>query len=418
MFLQKYIFFPKNKNLFLFINVFKAYKYRIYPTQAQEELLNKHIGANRFLYNLALETKQIAYSGNRVNLSRFDLQKQIPELKKECTWLKEINSQALQYALVCLDTAYNNFFKNKDGFPKHKSKHKGKQSFCVPQNVIVDQESNKLVIPKFKEGIDIMLHREIKGEIKQATITKTPTGKYFASILVETGEGVPNKKQVTEETSIGIDLGIKDFIVTSNGGKVANPKFLKQEISKLKYQQRKYSKYKGKRTKQRLTMQHERVTNQRQDFLHKLSNRLIRENQTICLEDLNVKGMTANHNLAQSIVDAGWSMFVDMLKYKSGWQGKNIIQIGRFDPSSKTCSCCGKINRELKLSDREWTCLGCGTTHDRDVNAAINIKSFAIEKHLCVGRTLKNHEELPTLVGALTHEAKSSPNGVIGSSQS
>lgn len=387
--------------------MFKAYKYRIYPTETQKELLNKHIGANRFIYNLALETKQMAYAGNKVNLSRFDLQKQIPELKEECAWLKEINSQTLQYSLVCLDTAYNNFFKNKDSFPKYKSKHKGKQSFCVPQNVIVDQKNCKLVIPKFKEGIGIILHREIRGEIKQVTISRTSTEKYFASILVETDEIAPNKNKITEETTIGIDLGIKDFIVTSSGEKVVNPKFLKEAISRLKYQQKKYSKYKGKRTKQKLALQHEKVANQRQDFLHKLSTKLIRENQTICLEDLNVQVMIANHNLAMSIVDAGWGMFVDMLKYKADWQGKNIIQIGRFDPSSKTCSCCGKINRELKLSDREWTCSGCGITHDRDVNAAINIKSFAIEKHLCVGRTLKNHEELPTLVGALTHEAKS-----------
>lgn len=386
--------------------MFKAIKYRIYPTEAQKELLNKHIGANRFIYNIALETKQVAYAGHKINLSRFDLQKQIPELKNECSWLKEINSQTLQYSLVCLDTAYNNFFKNKDGFPKYKSKHKGKQSFCVPQNVIIDKENNKLVIPKFKKGIDIILHRDIKGEIKQATISKTSTGKYFASILIKTGEIYPNKKPTKKETSIGIDLGVKDVIVTSNGEKTSNPKFLKKEISKLKYQQKKYSKYKGKRTKSKLALKHEKITNQRVDFLHKLSTKLIRENQTICLEDLNIKGMITNHSLAQSISDSGWGMFIEMLKYKAEWQGRNIIQIGRFDPSSKTCSCCGKINKKLKLSEREWTCDNCNTTHDRDVNAAINIKSFGIEKYLCVGRILKNHEELPTLVGAMTHEIK------------
>lgn len=411
----------------------KAHKYRINPTEAQKELLNKHIGANRFLYNLALETKQIAYGGNRTNLSRFDLQKQIPELKKECDWLKEINSQTLQYALVCLDTAYNNFFKNKDGFPRYKSKHRGNQSFCVPQNVIVDQEKNLLVIPKFKKGINITLHREIKGEIRQATISRTPTGKYFASVLIETNKKFPNKCKITEETAIGIDLGLKDFLIASNGEKIENPKFLMKAMSRLKYQQKKYSKYKGNKTKKRLSLQYESIANKRNDFLHKLSTKLIRENQTICLEDLNIKGMSkrckhrqdeqgnylhnrqaAKSGLNRSIVDAGWGTFVDMLKYKAEWQGKNIIQIGRFDPSSKTCSCCGKINRELKLSDREWTCTGCNKAHDRDVNAAINIKSFAIEKHLCMEHTLKNHEELPTLVGALTHEAHSIALGVGG----
>lgn len=412
----------------------KAHKYRLNPTEAQKELLNKHIGSNRFLYNLALETKQTAYAGNRTNLSRFDIQKQIPELKKECPWLKEINSQTLQHALVCLDTAYNNFFKNKDGFPKYKSKHKGKQSFCVPQNVIVDQEKNLLVIPKFKKGINIVLHREIKGEIRQATISRTPTGKYFASILIETNKENPKKCEIKEETSIGIDLGLKDFLVTSDGEKIENPRLLKEAMSRLKYQQKKYSLYKGNRTKKKLSLQHESVANKRQDFLHKLSTKLIRENQMICLEDLNIQGMSkrcktkqdeqgnylpngqaAKSGLNKSILDAGWGMFVDMLKYKAEWQGKNIIQIGRFDPSSKTCSCCGKINRELTLKDREWTCIGCNTTHDRDVNAAINIKSFAIEKHLCMEHTLKNHEELPTLVGALTHEAHPIGSAVGGS---
>lgn len=403
-FLFFYIFIFKQIKIF----VLKAYKYRINPSESQKELLNKHIGSTRFLYNLSLEIKQSTYAGHGINLSCFTLHNQLTDLKKECPWLKEINSQSMQQAITDLDSAYTRFFKGQAGFPKYKIKNKGRQSFRVPQNVIVNQEKCKLIIPKFKEGINIALHREIKGNIKQATISRTPTGKYFVSILAETNEITPEKKQITEETSVGIDLGIKDFIVTSNGEKVSNPKFLKKSLSKLKFQQRKYSKYKGKKTKKRLTLQHEKVASQRQDFLHKLSTKLIRENQTICLEDLNIQGMNANHNLAQSITDSGWGMFVDMLKYKADWQGKNIIQIGRFDPSSKTCSCCGKINRELKLSDREWTCLGCDAIHDRDVNAAINIKSFALKNKLCVGRTLKNHEELPTLVGALTHEAQMS----------
>ncbi|HSH52510.1 MAG TPA: RNA-guided endonuclease TnpB family protein, partial [Bacteroidales bacterium] len=332
--------------------MFRAYKYRLYPNKLQKELIAKHIGSSRFVYNLALETKTNAYIGSKVNLSRYELQVQLKDLKKECEWLKEINSQSLQSALLNLDTAYKKFFKGA-GFPKFKSKHKGKQSFSIPQNVIV--EDNKLIIPKFKEGIKIVLHREIKGTIKSATISVTPTGKYFVSILVDTNIKIPNKVPITESTTIGIDLGIKDFAITSDGEVFENPKYLRKAQSKLKYVQRKYSKNKGKRTKQRLALLHEKVVNKRKDFLHKTSTKLIRENQTICLENLAVSNMVKNHNLAQAINDVSWSTFVTMLKYKADWYGKNILQVGRFAPSSKTCSCCGYINKELTLKDREWT---------------------------------------------------------------
>lgn len=384
----------------------KAYKYRLNPTKKQVELINKHIGTTRFLYNLALETKQTAYAGYGVNLSCFALHKQLTDLKKECEWLKDVNSQSMQQAITDLDAAYTKFFKGQTQFPKYKSKHSSKQAFRVPQSVVVDQEKQLLVIPKFKEGIDVVIHREIKGEIRQATISKTPTGKYFVSILVENTKNLPVKPKIKENKAIGIDLGIKHFLITSNGEKVENPKFLKKALPKLKYIQRKYSKHKGKRTKKRLVLLHESIANKRKDFLHKVSSKLIRENQTICFEDLNIRGMIKNNSLSQSISDVGWGMFVFMLKYKAGWQGKNIVQIGRFEPSSKTCSCCGKINKELTLSDREWKCEGCGVTHDRDVNASKNIKSFALKKQLCAGRILKNQKELPTMVGALTSESQ------------
>jgi putative transposase len=414
--------------------MFKAYKYRLYPSAAQAVLLNKHIGATRFLYNLALETKQSAYAGNHVNLSRFDLQKQIPDLKQECPWLKEINSQTLQHALACLDTAYKNFFRNTGGFPRYKSKHK-RESFCVPQNVIVDQEQELLIVPKFKEGIEVRLHRVIKGEVKQATISKTKTGKYYVSVLVDTKQSIPKKAKISDTTSIGVDLGLKDFLCTSEGEVVNNPRHLKTALNRLRFLQRKYSRYKGNRTKRKLTKQHELVANARRDFLHQLSARLIRENQTICLEDLNVKGMmsrckpkwsqeenrylpngqAAKSGLNRSIADASYGMFTDMLQYKAEWYGRNIIYIGRFEPSSKTCSNCGHINRELTLKDRNWTCEGCGQEHHRDINAAVNIKSFAMnKKYKCVERTQQNHEELPTLVGALTHEARPIAYGVGG----
>ena len=381
--------------------MFKAFKYRIFPTEPQKELIAKHIGSSRFVYNLALETKNAAYISAKHNYSVFDLVKQLPELKEELPWLKEVNSQSLQQSIQNMDIAFKKFFKGA-GFPKFKSK-RDRQSFSIPQNVIVDNDL--LIIPKFKEGIKMSLHRPTKGTIKSATISVTPTGKYFVSILCDTKKDIPTKVPIKENTTIGIDLGIKDFAITSDGEVFENPKYLRKAQSKLKYVQRKYSKYKGKRTKQNLALLHEKVVNKRKDFLHKLSSKLISENQTIALETLAVKNMVKNHNLAQSISDASWSTFVSMLEYKAEWNGKNILRIGRFAPSSKTCSC-GVINKDLKLSDREWTCKSCGTTHDRDILAACNIKSFALKNILSGEHTLKNQDELPRLLGVLTPEAQ------------
>jgi len=379
----------------------KAFKYRLYPTKLQKTLIDKHIGACRFVYNLALETKNMAYLGSKVRLSCFALTAQLPDLKKECEWLKEINSQSLQQSIHNMDTAFKYFFKGA-GFPKFKSRHRGKQSFSIPQNIFI--KYGKLIAPKFKEGIEISLHRPIKGVVRNATISRTPTGKYFASILCDTGEPIPEKQSPFIDSSIGVDLGIKDFAITSNGEVFENPKFLKKSQSKLKFINRKFSKKKGRRTKKRLALLHEKVANQRKDFLHKTSSKLIRENQTICIENLNETGMVRNHNLAQTISDASWGEFVRQLEYKAEWCGKNVIKIGRFAPSSKTCSCCGFINKELALNDRSWTCPKCGSILGRDVNAAVNIKAFALNK-LSGEYTLKNHGELPTLVGVLTHEA-------------
>jgi putative transposase len=389
----------------------KGLKYRLYPINSQKELIAKHIGSSRFVYNLALETKNTAYLGSKHNFSPFDLIKQLPELKKECEWLKEVNSQSLQQSIQNMDIAFKKFFKGA-GFPKFKSKHRGKQSFSIPQNVIV--ENNLLIIPKFKEGIDIVLHREIKGILKSATISVTPTGKYFVSILVDTNTEMPIKAPIMKSTTIGVDLGIKSFLVTSNSDVIENSKHLRKAQSKLKYTQRKYSKNKGKRTKHRLALLHEKVVNKRKDFLHKTSTKLIRENQTICLEDLAVSNMVKNRCLAQAINDVSWSTFVTMLGYKADWYGKNILRIGRFAPSSKTCNCCGHINKELTLKDREWTCPKCNSVLDRDVNAAINIKSFALKNNLSGEHTLKNQGKLPTLVGALTLEAHPIAFGVGG----
>lgn len=381
--------------------ILRSVKYRLYPTAEQAILLDKHIGACRFVYNLALQTKQMAYSSAQVSLTCFDLHKQLPDLKKECEWLKEVNSQSLAGAIANMDTAYTNFFKGRAEFPKFKSKRKSRLSFQVPQNV--DISENLICLPKFKKGIKAVTHRIIEGKTKGATISKTPTGKYFASILIETAQEVPEKPKVSVETTVGVDLGIKDFATTSNGERLANPKFLKKSISKLKYIQRKFSKHKGKRAKQKFALLHEKVANQRHDFLHKVTKKLIDDNQTIAIENLNVAGMVKNHKLAQAIQDAAWGKFEIFLKYKAEWYGSNVLQIGRFDPSSRM-SDCGEINKELTLKDRFWRCKKCGQTYDRDIQAAKNIKKFALRNYV-QGTGTKNHDELPTLVGVMTHEA-------------
>lgn len=381
----------------------KAFKYRLYPTAAQTVLLNKHIGCCRFVYNFFLEKKQAAWSDNETNINRFGLQKQLPDIKKEFEWLKEINAQSLQSAIKNLDTAFKRFFNGQSKHPSFKKKSNG-GSFSVPQDVRF--KNGKLVIPKFTEGIKIVLHRPIKGEIKQATISRTPTGKFFASILCEIGEAVKPKAPIVADTTIGIDLGIKSYIVTSEGQEFENPKFLRKAISKLKYTQRKYSKHKGKRTKKRLAILHEKVTNKRKDFLHKLTSELVKNHDSIAIENLDITKMLKTHYQALSISDAAWGYCTTFLKYKSEWYGKNILQIDRFDPSSMLHNNCGHINENLTLKDRKWLCPNCGELVLRDKNAAINIKEFALKKYLSVERRLKSQGELPALVGVLTLETR------------
>jgi len=370
--------------------VLKAYKYRIFPTEEQRSLLSNIFGQVRFTYNLGLETKITAYAGAKKNIDCFDLIKQVKELKDtECPWLKEAPSQALQMALRNLDNAYTNFFKGK-GFPKFKNKH-GKQSFQLPQGVFLSEDNKQIFIPKLKwVGID--LHREFKGDIKTVTVSRTVTNKYFVSILVDNKQELPKKKPINGNTSVGIDLGIKDFAITSDGKKFENKDFFLSTMQKLRVAQRSLArKQKGsnhyKEQKLVVALLHEKIRNQRQDYLHKISKYLVDNYDTICLEDLSVKNMVKNHNLARAISDMGWGEFRTMLEYKAEWQGKNLSVIGRFEPSSKTCNCCGYINKELTLKDREWTCKGCNTKHDRDVNAAINIKNFGLRNKSSVAQS-------------------------------
>ncbi len=290
----------------------------------------------------------------------------------EYSWLKKVNSQTLQQSLKNLETAYGNFFRKKSKFPKFKKKS-NQQSFGVCQGVKI-KNNNKLQIYKFKEGIPIHLHRKLEGKIKSATISKTPTDKYFASILCE----VPKKSKPKTGKTLGIDLGITDFIVTSDGEKVKNPKFnhsLKQKLSKA--QKHLSRKTKGsnryKRQRKKVARIHEKITNSRKDFQHKLSTRLINEYDMISLESLAVKNMIKNVNLSYSIQDSSWSSFISMLEYKAKWYGKEIRKIDRWYPSSKTCHKCDYIIDKLPLSVRRWICPKCGENHDRDINAAKNI---------------------------------------------
>ncbi|KKH46359.1 transposase [Methanosarcina sp. 1.H.T.1A.1] len=363
----------------------KAYKYRIYPDKNQEEFINLHFGACRFVYNWALEQKIKTYQQTKKSISRFDLQKiLVHEVKPSNEWLKKANSQALLACLVNVESAFTKFFREKSGFPNFKSKKNPVQSYQMPQHYTVDFERNVIKLPKMGE-VEAVLHRRFEGTMKTATISRSCTRKYFISILVDNGVELPDKQEISESNTVGIDVGIKDFAVLSTGEKVENPKYLKNSLKRMKCLQKRVSKkVKGSnnRTKARhhLSKIHETISNQRNNFQHQLSSKLICENQAISLETLNVKGMVKNHCLAQSISDAGWSSFVTKLEYKADWLGKTILRIGRFEPSSKICNVCGYHNSNLTLKVREWVCPDCKTQHDRDINAAINIKKFSLQE--------------------------------------
>lgn len=357
----------------------KAFKYELDPTESQKQHLNSAFGSCRVVYNLALETKNRAYQEG-VKLSCFDLIKQLPELKEEFTWLKDTPAQSLQQTISNLDNAFTNFFKGQGKFPKFKKKN-AKQSIKFPSGVKVDFDKWLVTLPKIGK---VVFHnsRQFNGEIRQATVSKTTTGRYFISILVQTHEPTPQKAKLSKDTTVGIDLGLKHFAILSDGRKIENPRFLVNSLKELRVAQRSLSRKKkgsNHREKQKLVVArlHEKVANQRKDFLHKLSTQIINEYDSVAIENLNVQGMMQNKNLAKHIGDVGWGMFESYLKYKAEWYGKNILQIGRFEPSSKMCEC-GVVNQSLKLSQREWVCTSCGTLHDRDILAANNIKRFGL----------------------------------------
>lgn len=352
--------------------IFRTYKFELQPTKEQKILLDKHFGCIRYVYNFFLDQRKSQYQSNKKSDNYYKQAASLTELKKneETIWLKEVNSQSLQFALRCLDTAYVNFFRGNAKFPRFKSK-KNKNSFTIPQ--FAKLQDGRFYAPKFKEGIKVNVHREVKGEIGKCTLTKTPTGKYFVSIL---SEELYKPKEKTGAVC-GIDLGLKDFVIASDGIKFKNNKYTRQYEKDLAKSQKHLSrKKKGsnsfERQRRKTARIHEKITNSRMDNLHKVTHKLVNDYDIIALEDLNIKGMVKNHKLSKHISDASWGTFVRLLEYKASWNDKQIVKINRFYPSSKTCSECGWINQNLNLSDREWICHN-GHRLDRDLNAAQNI---------------------------------------------
>jgi len=366
-----------------------AYKYRMYPDEPQREMIIKHFGACRFVYNWSLEQKINVYETDKTSLSCYTLNKMLPNLKKENEWLKEVNAQSLQQTQKRLDSAFKRFFREKKGFPKFKSRKNPVQSFSVPQNYKVDFENNRVKLPKIG-WIKTKLSKEFKGILKTATVSMTTTGKFFISILIEDSKETPEKEPFGYDSTIGIDVGIKYFVTMSDGTKIDNPKFLKNSLQRLKVLQRRLSrKQKGSKNRdkarQKVALQYEKITNQRKDFLHKLTTKLVSENQAIAVETLNISGMMKNRYLAQSIGDVSWGEFFRQLGYKCEWYGKTLLKIGQFEPSSKICNACGYHKHDMTLATRTWQCPHCGRYHDRDINAAINIKKFALQDQNLIG---------------------------------
>ena len=342
----------------------KGIKFRIYPNKEQQHIIQKTFGCSRFIYNQGLSLRSNEFKkGNSIGYKETNAMLSNYKKLDEFAWLKEVDSVALQQSLRDLDKAYKNFF----------AKNKSYRTQCINNNICVTGKYIKL--PKLGY-VKAKISMPVAGKINNATIKQVPSGKYFCVLNVEVEQPVYENAGCV----VGIDVGIKEFYSDSNGNTVNNPKYLNKSMRKLAKEQRKLSrmtKFSKNWNKQRIIVArlHEKITNQRNDFLHKQSTMLVRENQIICIEDLNIKGMVRNHKLAKSISDVSWSKFFDMLEYKSTFYGSEIVRIPRFYASSQTCNVCGHKHIQVKnLSIRQWRCPECGTSHDRDVNAAINIK--------------------------------------------
>lgn len=356
----------------------KAYKYRIYPNKEQMVLMAKTFGCCRFVYNQTLAYRKKMYEEEKQSMSRVDCNNYCNrELKTQYEWLREVDKFALTNAIYNMDAAYQKFFKEKAGYPKFKSKHDNLRSYTTNYtngNIEIDFEHGRIKLPKVKR-IKAKLHREFTGHIKSATVSQMPSGKYYVSVLVEE----KHRPLPAASGKVGLDLGIKNLCITSDGKKYENPKTLKRYERKLAKLQRQLA-HKEKRssnyykTKRKIAKCHEKIRNIRRNNLHQISHKIISENQVIVTENLQIKNMVRNHNLAKSISDASWHELTRQLEYKAEWNGRKYIKVGTFYASSQLCSSCGYQNPNTKgLSVREWTCPACGVKHDRDVNAAKNI---------------------------------------------
>jgi len=365
----------------------KAFKYRIYPNKAQQALLQATFGCCRFVYNKTLGVRKTAYETDKTKLSKFDCINRMAALKDEYTWLRDVPAVCLVQAVIDMDDAYQNFFRSGKGYPKFKSKHHSRKSCRFPgSDSAVLQDSNCLKLPKLGL-VKYEKDREFSGILRNIVVSQDSDGKYYASCLVDTGVEAPKLQPVEASTTVGIDLGLKDFIVTSDGRKIPNPRLyatIDRHIARL--QKHESWKQKGSKRRARIRLKINKLyvkkRNLIKNYIYHVAKTLLRESQTLVMENLNIGGMVKNHKLAKSIQNVCWGELRRVLTYKSQWLGRNLIFIDRWAPSTKTCSCCGFHNSTLTLSDRSWRCPGCGTHHDRDINAALNIKRMGLEKLL------------------------------------
>ncbi len=370
----------------------RAYKYRFYPTEEQKHILARTFGCCRYVYNWALRLRTDAYYQENKRLYYNDVSVALTHLKKQedTAWLSEVSSVPLQQALRHLDRAFIHFFEGRAKYPTFKKKCN--QQSATYADTAFRWDGKTLTLAKMTEPLEIVWSRTLPKGSKPSTVTisKDAADRYFVSLLVE--EELKQLDPMVQ--SVGADLGLKDFVVLSTGEKVGNPKFFHQEEKKLAKAQRTLAKKKKgskNRTKARKVVAriHARIADRRRDFLHKLSTRLIRENQTICVESLAVKNMVKNHHLAKAISDVGWGEFVSQLEYKAEWYGRNLVKIDRCYPSSKRCSKCGHILDSLPLEIRSWTCPECGMVHDRDINAAKNVHAVGLTVFEACGEAVR-----------------------------